>query len=149
MKNFIKIYTDNKTQIESFLINTLRDYKLNYEDKAQCNEAFKRLPSLELLYVTDKTYKQISPNIYRKEVDPQAAGKTRKYLLEKLHKSADDFYISDPYLSTTTGNICITLSKKDNDRYIFMDFTLNKLLGRLGLIELHPELIPPQTLCKC
>ena len=51
----------------------------------------------------------------------------------------EDFSISPPYISSATGHTCITLMKKENDKYIFIDFRLSALLGRLGLVELNPS----------
>jgi hypothetical protein len=42
-------------------------------------------------------------------------------------------------MSSATGHTCITVMKKENDQYIFIDFRLSALLGRLGLVELNPS----------
>jgi len=50
----------------------------------------------------------------------------------------ENFSISTPYINSATGHTCITVMKKEDDKYIFLDFRLSVLLGRLGLIELNP-----------
>ena len=138
MKKFINIYHEHQSEIEAFLMNTLKNNGTIYEDKIErYKENFKNFPSLELLYITNKVCKQVSPNIFRNKFDEDAKGKDRRYLEKKLIEKNEEFSISEPYLSSATGNICITVMKKEADHYIFLDFTLRKLLGRLGLIELH------------
>ncbi len=139
MKQFIEIYHENQSEIEAFIINTLKnngEIKKNEIDKYK--ENFKNFPSMELLYITDRVCKQITPNIYRNRYEEEAKGQDRGYLSKKLIEKDKQFSISDPYLSSATGNICITVMKKEHGHHIFIDFVVSELLGRLGLIELHP-----------
>lgn len=139
MKEFIEIYQEHQTDIESFLMNTLKNNGAIYEDEIErYKENFKSFPSMELLYITNKVYKQITPNIYRNSSDRDAEGIDRSYLEKKLIKKNEQFSISEPYLSSATEKICITVMKKEDGNHIFIDFSLSELLGRLGLIELHP-----------
>lgn len=139
MKEFIEIYQQHQVEIESFLMNTLKDYEFNYEEGSHSlKENFNSFPSMELVYITDLNYKQITPNIYRKNFDESANHKNRTYLIKKVFQKENQFSISEPYLSGATGNICITVMKKEKGKYVFIDFALDTLLGRLGLIELHP-----------
>ena len=138
MKNFINVYREHQSNIEAFLISTLKHNGALYKDEIErYKEDFKNFPSLELLYVTNEVCKQVSPNIFRHKIDEDAKGKDRGYLEKKLIEKNEEFSISEPYLSSATGNICITTMKKEAGHYIFLDFTLGKLLGRFGLIELH------------
>lgn len=56
----------------------------------------------------------------------------------KVMQKDEEFFVSTPYISSATGHTCITVMKKENEQYVFMDLRLSTLLGRLGLIELHP-----------
>ena len=140
MKEFVEIYHQHRKEIESFIIATLK----NNGDLSDNNEVdhykknFNSFPSMELLYITDQNYKQITPNIYRNRVEEDAKNKQRDYLASKLIVKDNEFSISEPYISSATGHICITVMKKEKDHYIFIDFILSELLGRLGLVELHP-----------
>jgi len=139
MKEFIKIYKKNKKEIEEFIVITLQ----NSGNIAQtATENFKKVfdffPSLELVYVTDKDFMQISPNVFKKTQEHSAKGKNRNYLLHKLVAFDENIMFSEPYISSATGHTCITVMKKEGDHYIFVDFRLSRLLGRLGLVELHP-----------
>jgi len=139
MKEFLEIYQENQKEIEDFLINTLKHNGAIHEDEVErYKENFKSFPSMELLYITNRVCKQITPNIYRNKSEEEGKGKDRGYLEQKLIKQNEQFSISEPYLSSATGNICITVMKKEAGHHIFMDFALSELLGRLGLIELHP-----------
>ncbi len=139
MKEFIEIYQQHQMEIESFLMNTLKDHEFNYKESHKgFKENFNSFPSMELVYITDMNYKQITPNIYRKDLDESANHKNRSYLTKKVVQKDNQFSISEPYLSGATGNICITVMKKQKEDYVFIDFALDTLLGRLGLIELNP-----------
>lgn len=138
MKEFIEIYKANKKDIESFIIATLKNNNNLQKDQTEnYKENFEHFPSMELLYITDANCKQISPNIFRNKSAEDAKEKDRGYLASKLKNIDNQFSISDPYISSATGNICITVMKQESDSHIFIDFKLSELLSRLGLIELH------------
>ncbi len=44
---------------------------------------------------------------------------------------------SSPYISSATRSNCITVSIKQNETIVFLDFKIDILLERLNLIELH------------
>lgn len=66
-------------------------------------------------------------------------GKNRRYLIDKLNFNENDIAISQPYISSATGNICITIAKKESGKIYFFDFNLFILLQKLGLIETQRE----------
>jgi len=140
VKEFIKIYEDNQEDIEKFIITTLKNNgSILAETSSNYKKVFKIFPSMELLYVTDLEYTQCAPNVFRNKTEVSAKGKSRSYLSTKVVQKEEDFSISTPYLSSTTGRTCITVMKKEDDQYIFIDFRLSALLGRLGLVELNPS----------
>ena len=139
MKQFIEIYHEHQIEIESFIINTLKNNgEIKKNEIERYKDNFKSFPSMELLYITDRVCKQITPNIYRNKNEEKEKGKDRGYLSRKLIEKDEQFSMSEPYLSSATGNICITVMKKEHGYHIFLDFVVSELLGRLGLIELHP-----------
>lgn len=87
--------------------------------------------------INKKTKRQISSNIYRYTTDKKEKDKDRNYLISRLHFKNSDFAFSKPYVSSATGNNCITVTIKEEDYIIFLDFTLERLLERLNLIELN------------
>ncbi len=139
MREFIEVYYDHKDEIKDFLVETLNNSGdlVNVEEN-NFDQLFKYFRSLELVYILDKdTLKQTGPNIYKNRIDTTAEGKNRGHLLEKMEFDSNEIAISRPYVSTATGHNCITLVKKEDDRLLFLDFDLTKLLERLGLIELN------------
>jgi len=138
MNELIEIYNQNKKVIESFLKNTIENfYSLLKFEKDNFKELFDMFKSLELVYVVNEKSKlQISPNYYKENIDISQKNIKRDYLLEKFENT--DFAISEAYKSSASGNLCITLIKKENDKLIFLDFDVKKLLKRFKLLEIHP-----------
>ena len=137
MKEFIEVYQENHDKIEMFIEDTLEKH---YSLKSQLDEKFRKLfksfPSLELIYLIDCTTKsQISSNIYRNRIDKSQESKKRDYLIDKLNIKDNGFAFTKPYQSFTTGTTCITVSKKEENEIVFLDFDLEVLLERLGLID--------------
>lgn len=140
MKEFIKIYEKNKEDIEKFIITTLKNNGSVLEkSSSNYKKFFKVFPSMELIYVTDLDYIQNAPNIFRKKEEVSAKGQNRSYMVSKMVEKEEDFSVSAPYINSATGHTCITVMKKEDDQYIFIDYRLSALLGRLGLIELNPK----------
>lgn len=140
MKEFIKVYNKNQEDIEKFIITTLKNGGSILSDKSKgYKKLFKAFPSMELLYITDENFMQTSPNVFRNKKDALQAGKDREYMHAKMMQKDEEFSISTPYMSSATGETCITVMKKEDERYIFIDFRLSALLGRLGLVELNPS----------
>lgn len=139
MKEFIKVYEENQEDIEKFIITTLKNSgSLLSEASSNYQKVFKAFPSMELVYVTDQDFTQSDPNVFRNKIDDTAKGRSRAYMSTKVMHKDEEFSISAPYLSSATGHTCITVMKKEEDKYVFIDYRLSSLLGRLGLIELNP-----------
>jgi len=140
MKEFIKVYNKNKEDIEKFIITTLKNNGcILSEASTNYKKIFQSFPSMELVYITDENFDQTSPNVYRRKSDASQKGKNREYMHTKVMQKDEGFSISTPYISSATGETCITVMKKEDDKYIFIDFRLSALLGRLGLVELNPS----------
>lgn len=141
MQEFMDVYKNNIEEIEKFLIETISNLgDLEIKQKTNFEKLFKVFPSLELVYVCDSdNLEQISSNFYRNKQNNNVIGRNRKYLLSKMRCPSEEICISKPYISSATGETCITLSKEENGQVYFMDFKLVELLQRLGLIEIHKE----------
>ncbi len=140
MKEFINVYEENQEDIEKFIITTLKNIgSILAEESNIYKKIFQTFPSMELLYITDQDFNQTSPNIFRNKKDASQEGKNRDYMSTKVMQKDEEFSISSPYISSATGRTCITVMKKEEDKYVFIDFRLSGLLGRLGLVELNPE----------
>jgi len=141
MQDFMLTYRTNSEDIEKFLIETIRNTgHLGQKEDTNFENLFKVFPSLELIYVCeDRDLLQVSPNIYRNKISKTQKGDSRKYILNKINFTDNDISISQPYISSATGDTCITVAKKENRKIYFLDFKVIELLQRLGLIEIHKE----------
>ena len=139
MKEFIETYKEHKEEIEFFLQESIRNLgSLTAHKKNEFSKLFNLFPSLELIYFTNKDTKiQSSPNYHRTKVDEDAKDKNRSYLISKLEFKGDDIAFSTPYISIATRNNCVTLTIKEGDEIIFLDFRIDILLEKLNLLELN------------
>lgn len=139
MKEFIETYKQHKEEIEFFLQESIRNLgELTPHKKSEFSKLFNLFPSLELIYFTNKDTKiQSSANYYRTKVDEEAKGKNRSYLISKLEFRDDNIAFSTPYISIATRNNCVTVTIKEGDEIIFLDFRIDILLEKLNLLELN------------
>lgn len=144
MKEFIQLYEKNKTEIDRFLIQTVRNNgEFLKNDESSVKHFFNIFNSLELIYITDQHYIQVSPNMSSLRHSKKAIGRNRKYLLRSVHEKdapnpEEVIQITDPYVSSASGESCITLIAACKEGYFFLDFNLSELLARFGLVERHP-----------
>jgi hypothetical protein len=139
MKEFIELYSKYKKDIEHYIVESVQSLgDLDKFEKNGFKKLFKTYRALELVYGVDQTTnRQTTPNIYRNRSVDTAMGKDRSYLFRKNGTMYDNIIISEPYLSSATGNNCITLRVDEGDRVIFLDFDFFLLLERLNIIERH------------
>lgn len=139
MREYIDIYIQNKHKIETFIEDSIENLALLSNLKGDnFKKLFKTFPSLELIYIVDSSTKeQTSDNIYRYKQDNEENNKNRSYLLDRLKIKDNGFAFTQPYQSSATSNVIITVSKKEGSNIIFMDLELEVLLERVGLIEKH------------
>ncbi|MBF6056763.1 MULTISPECIES: hypothetical protein [Thiomicrorhabdus] len=138
MKEYIELYELNKGDIEKFLIETIRNNGQYISiDEIRIQQFYHVLPSLELVYITDKSFQQISANIFHNKRKKSVIGKSRDYLVAKVEEKEQNVSISAPYISSATGESCVTVMLFCKDYYYFFDFNLVKLLMRFGLVERH------------
>jgi len=140
MQHLVEVYEKNREMIEKFITSTLIRVHNNKLISTTQKELFKLFPSLELIYLTDSNLQQVSPNFEKKgKKDSSHIGADRDYLIcnseKSLKEQQSDITFKEPYISTTTGNLCVTAIKKQNNEYVFLDFRLDLLLKRFGLIE--------------
>jgi len=141
LQEFIGTYRNNIQDIEKFLIETIRNTgHLKQKEESNFDRLFKVFPSLELVYICDQDQLiQTSANIYRNKQTQLQVGDSRKYILDKLNFKDTDISISQPYISSATGDTCITVAKKEDGNIYFLDFKVIELLQRLGLVEIYKE----------
>lgn len=134
MQDLVRSYIANAPLIQKFILTSLSKVNIKSLNISLHKELYKTLPSLELLYKCDENLLQSSPNIYRTVAEDHHIGADRSYLVD-LEKLKDGVYIGEPYISTATGYLCITVIYPVDDGYLFLDFKVRKLLERFNLIE--------------
>lgn len=139
MKEFIETYKQHKEEIEFFLQESIKNLgEITPLKNNDFSKLFNLFPSLELVYFTNKDTKvQTSPNYYRTKVDIDARNKNRSYLISKLSFKENNIAFSKPYISSATRSNCITVTIKEGDEIIFLDFRIDILLEKLNLLELN------------
>lgn len=141
MQEFMSTYKEHIEDIEHFLEETIFNLgEIHHRENSKFKKLFSVFPSLELVYVCDdNTLQQTSDNIYRSKTSSIPRGRDRTYLMEKIDFTNSNLAISQPYISSASGETCITVAKKEAGSIYFMDFNLTALLQRLGLMEIHRE----------
>lgn len=138
MQEFLKVYKEHQDEIEQFVLQSLKNMggMTDFTEK-DFQALFTPFPSMELIYGVDKNMLQITPNIGRKTMDTGAVGRDRSYLKRKLTTLEEGFCISAPYVSSASGELCVTVMIEGPKCNVFIDFEVSVLLTRLGLVELH------------
>lgn len=134
MQDLVRSYAANAPLIQNFILSTLGNVNLKSLNVQLIERLYKTFSSLELLYKSDEGFVQNSPNIYLDREDHSQIGADRVYLIDQV-QILKGHYISDPYISTATGFLCITVVYAVSEGYLFLDFRLRKLLERFDLIE--------------
>ena len=139
MQEIMSTYKDNVKDIENFLIETIFNLgELKEWESNDFKKVFKVFPSLELVYTCDSnTMLQTSANVFRNKKTKAPIGRRRDYILNNTVFNDSDIAITKPYVSSATGDTCVTVAKKENNNIFFLDFNISMLLQRLGLIEIH------------
>lgn len=135
MQNIVSIYNENADLIQRFILSSIRKLGISHLTDQNVKHLFNVFPSLELAYETDEGFAQISPNYRRIKSDRNAIGSDRSYLVNERALQGQ-YYFHEPYLSTTTGHLCITIVyQTSTGNFILLDFQLRNLLERFMLIE--------------
>lgn len=134
MQNLVRSYATNAPLIEKFIITSLGRVSLKSFNVQLAERLYKTFPSLELIYKCDEGFVQNSPNIYSDHEEGHHAGVDRSYLVDELALQKG-YHFSEPYISTATGHLCITVIYAVPEGYMFLDFRVRKLLERFDLIE--------------
>lgn len=134
MQDLVKSYGANAHLIDKFILTSLSKVNIKSLNITLHEQLYKTFPSLELIYKCDDQMIQNSPNIYRDSSEDHHIGADRSYLVDD-DKLVQGVYFSEPYISTATGYLCITVIYPVDSGYLFLDFRVRKLLERFDLIE--------------
>lgn len=133
MQSLVRIYEQHQEIIQKFIVSSLRRLQLKEINNTTFDTLKESFPSLELLYECDQNMVQISANYGEGIYDVDQIGKRRDYLvdMEAIHGG---YYVTEPYISSVSGDLCITVVHKCQGNFFFLDFRLRKLLERFHLI---------------
>lgn len=134
MQNLVSIYNDNSDLIQKFILSSIQKIGIVRLTPQNVKHLFSAFPSMELAYETDEGFVQTSPNYLHGKPDQSAVGVDRSYLVRESNLN-QGYYFQGPYLSTTTGHLCITIVYETAHGYILLDFQLKNILERFDLIE--------------
>lgn len=137
MKEAIVVFKQNRAIVESFLRSTIELNNIDNCSTKNYQKLFSVLPSLELVYKVDNGFKQISTYYYKNKTDDSTKGLVKSHLFNKAQIHRGEVFISNPYISSHTGNPCVTVVKSIEDGYIVFDFKLISILVQLKLLELN------------
>ena len=132
-KNYLEYKLSFKKSITDIFLSTvftIKDLLLFATDTDK--ELFKILtlyPFIEAIYLLDFSGKQISDTVLSPNVKPKYKSKlfspakknddhSLKQYYYKIKTGETEFHITEPYISSATGNCCITISAFLNSKYI-------------------------------
>lgn len=135
MKDAINILKVHRATVDNFLVSTVTLNHLEHCNESNVRSIYLLMPFLELIYEVDEKFKQTSTYFYANRTDESTKGLTKSYLFDKVRVPNEGTFISNPYISSHTGNACVTFVKKVDSGYLVFDFNLVKLLNHMNLIE--------------
>jgi hypothetical protein len=71
----------------------------------------------------------------RERLDDKCRRLFEKFLPHTRVKHNQNISFTKPYKNFMTGNMCVTIAKKEGEETIFLDYDLEMLLERLGLLK--------------
>lgn len=137
MKEAVVIFKRNRNIIENFMRSTIELNDLTHVDETNARSIFNLLRSLELVYMVDAQFRQVTSYFYKEKRDDITLGLSKGHLFSKIKLNPDTIFISNPYISSHTGNMCITAARPVEGGYLILDFKLLDILKGLSLIELN------------
>ena len=135
MQNLVSSYESNAPLLQRFIISSIRKIGLKTLNDTTVERLFSIFPNLELIYECDEGFAQTSPNYMQQGArDSGVIGADRSYLVNES-AMGNGYAFLDPYISTATGHMCVTVVYATKTGFIFLDFKLRGLLERFDLIE--------------
>lgn len=136
MKRIIETYQSNKFNI-SFYIKEFCNKAITSESKDlnYLKSIFTFDKSVEVIYYVNCDFKQITPSIWRNQIEDKKLGTDKSYYFNMLNLEKLDVHISNPYVHYQTGELTLTVVKKQEDGYLVLDFNILRLLESLRLLE--------------
>jgi len=134
MQSIIKIYKENKNWIEKFIINSIDKFAEQTINDVNIKEWFEILDCLDAVYESDKNYIQRTPLYTRHSEITERIGKNLNQIVE-LRDKTSPYFITEPYISSETKRLTVTVIIENENGYRFFDINLSELLSCLNLIH--------------
>lgn len=131
MKELIRIFQNNRTDILNTLLNELKLKEVEKIQNEHLDKVFLDFSALETVYAVDENFVQVSPIFTRREQNSKTLNQVKINLKENTHLESKSHFMSLPYVSEKTHKYVVTLVKKIDDRLIAFDFDLYKLLKEM------------------
>lgn len=135
MKRLITIYTEHKYSVQFYLRSTMEMFHPLSNDSKDMHRLFESEKSAEVIYAVNDAFVQFTPSYGRNYIDEHRTGTDKSFYFKWVSFTEEPIHISNPYLHHVTGLPTLTAVKRENGRYIVVDFDLLKLLEELRLIE--------------
>ena len=135
MKHIINVYKNNREVVEHFLSTTINRLQIKELDEHSARRVFRVSRSTTLVYFVDKEYNLQSPYYFRNKIDSTKLGITKMHYFEKVIFSQNGVFISNPYISSSTGKAGVTFAYEVENGYIVIDFDLLNILEQLQLVQ--------------
>jgi hypothetical protein len=142
MKKIVQIYKKDQVHIQNFIKTTIKSMQDDFMENTQ--SVFKNQKYIELLYVVDGAFKQVSSSIYKNKSVDDNINSDKSHYFRNIDIEDKEIYVSNPYLHHTTGKPSISVVHRINNLYYVFDINLIQLLEELKLIEyntLHERFI--------
>jgi hypothetical protein len=135
MKDIKKIYQDNKKLVNNFIFTTIGRLNISTFDDKVAKVIHDDISCAKLIYFVDDEYKLASSYYLKHQTDNKKMGIDKKYFFQKTTFNDLGEYISNLYISSSTGNMNTTYVKKIDDGYLVIDFDIISVLEKLRLIR--------------
>ncbi len=135
MKEILQVYKNNRTTIENFLLTTINQSLSSEKLSDNLANYFNILPALEVTYAIDAEFIQLTPYIYKNKINDSMVGVSKYYLFEKANFGDNKTFISNSYISSRSGKLCVTIAREIEGKFIVFDFNLIDLMEKMRLIE--------------
>jgi len=140
MKEMIRIFQKNKTDILDTLLEQIKTNKISEIENDKLGDVFLHFSALDTVYVVDEKFTQLSPIFHRDDTSGEHLNKVKTSLQQNIHLGKEDHFISAPYVSEKTHKYVVTLVKRMDDRLMAFDFDLYKLLKEMKHTALSAKL---------
>lgn len=135
MKQIIEIYKANRETVEHFILTSLSRLQPKKLDELTAKRIFTISSCIKLVYGVDNEYLQSTPYYYRNNSDTSKLGLSKAHYFDRIVFDINGTYVSNPYISSETGNAGITYAQKMDDDFIVIDLDLLCVLEQLQLVH--------------